>query len=325
MFNKFNFYKNLKSFLIAFAVIILAGVLVGCFCGFNLGVDFAGGSSFSVAPQNASTLSDENFNKNFADKKDEIISSVKSVLKKNNVKLDKVQFVGEENGMSILFTIKNKQSVHKDDIESFNSSLKEKVSEEVSKVSTEIVLETSNFSEISKSSSMSVLLESAAFCLLLVLVFAYIAIRFFPYGAITTVFGIILDVLLFLAVVICARVEVTKFVSCGALICIALQTIYQILILSQVKEAYIAKEHEEKNNDEIVSNSIKKVSSICVITSSIFVVLSIVLMFINLEIGTYIGIATIISTVTSLFFSPVLFGIITSKKAFIPRFNKVNK
>lgn len=325
MLNKFNFYKNLKFFLISFATIFLAGILVLCFCGFNLGVDLKGGTSFSIAPENASIMADETFNKEFVDNKNEIVSSVKSVLKDNGVELDKVQFVGEENAMTISFTVKNKSSIHKDDLASFNEKLKTQISDEIAKISDEITLEVSSLNVISPSTSLNVLLEISALCLILVLIFAYIAIRFFPLGAITTIFGVLIDSALFIAVCALARIEITKFISCGVLVCVIVQTIFQTIILSKVKESYQNKELGDKTNKEIATSAISSSFPICLILTTVLFAFALVLMFLNLELGLYIAVATIISAVSSIFISPVLFGIIASKKGLNPTFNKLNK
>lgn len=46
--SKFNYCKNLKWFLIAPAVLILVGIILLCTVGFNLGIDFTGGSTLRV-------------------------------------------------------------------------------------------------------------------------------------------------------------------------------------------------------------------------------------------------------------------------------------
>ena len=46
--SKFDFCKNLKWFLIAPLLIILIGIVLLCTLGFNLGLDFTGGTNITI-------------------------------------------------------------------------------------------------------------------------------------------------------------------------------------------------------------------------------------------------------------------------------------
>ena len=46
--SKFDYCKNLKWFLIAPVAIIIIGVVLLCSVGFNLGIDFTGGSNMTI-------------------------------------------------------------------------------------------------------------------------------------------------------------------------------------------------------------------------------------------------------------------------------------
>ena len=46
--SKFNYCKNLKWFLIAPIAIVLVGIIILSTLGFNLGIDFTGGSNMTI-------------------------------------------------------------------------------------------------------------------------------------------------------------------------------------------------------------------------------------------------------------------------------------
>ena len=57
--SKFNYCKNLKWFLIAPIAIILVGIILFSTIGFNLGLDFTGGSVLTVYSNNGGQILQE--------------------------------------------------------------------------------------------------------------------------------------------------------------------------------------------------------------------------------------------------------------------------
>lgn len=60
--SKFDFCKNLKWMLIAPIAIIIVGIVLLCTLGFNLGIDFTGGTNMKIFVNSDTTISEQVYN-----------------------------------------------------------------------------------------------------------------------------------------------------------------------------------------------------------------------------------------------------------------------
>ncbi len=90
--SKFNYCKKLKWFLIAPAILILVGIILLCTVGFNLGIDFTGGSTLRVfANSDGRIENSQSYDLSKQDDFNKMQSAIQEVLndyaKKNNLDL----------------------------------------------------------------------------------------------------------------------------------------------------------------------------------------------------------------------------------------------
>ena len=130
---KFDFCKNLKWFLIAPLAIILVGVILLCTLGFNLGIDFTGGSNMTVYIDEAGTYGEVHSTKDL----NEIQNKIQAVLNENGLKITTIQTttmnvssLGIEKGSAVIVKYQNNNSLKTSEIEEMNDQIRERLLEE---------------------------------------------------------------------------------------------------------------------------------------------------------------------------------------------------
>ena len=91
--SKFDFVKNLKWFFLASCIVIVAGIFTIIFAGFNLGMDFTGGTVINIQ-LGESIETDKGYN--------DALSKINKVMQTNNLKLSSSQKEGEGADLSIV-------------------------------------------------------------------------------------------------------------------------------------------------------------------------------------------------------------------------------
>ncbi len=126
---KFDFVKNLKWFLIAPILIILVGVILLCTLGFNLGIDFTGGSDMTIYVDSAGEYSEQKFD---VDKDlSKIEAKVNDVLQKFGLSVSTIQKttitdhdIGITDGDAVIVKYQNDKSQDNDEIKATNDQIR---------------------------------------------------------------------------------------------------------------------------------------------------------------------------------------------------------
>lgn len=126
---KFDFVKNLKWFLIAPIIIILVGVVLLCSVGFNLGIDFTGGSNMTIFVDGEGEYSEQKFD--IDNDLAKIEDKVNEVLKGFGLSVSTIQkttitdhSLGISDGDAVIVKYQNDNSKTTEEIEAVNDEIR---------------------------------------------------------------------------------------------------------------------------------------------------------------------------------------------------------
>ena len=112
--SKFDFVKNLKWFFLASCIVIIAGIFTIIFAGFNLGMDFTGGTAINIQ-LGESIETDKGYN--------DALDKINNVMQENNLKLSSSQKEGEGAELSIIIKYQDIKGYSEEQMEEVSTSL----------------------------------------------------------------------------------------------------------------------------------------------------------------------------------------------------------
>ena len=260
--SKFDFCKNLKWFLIAPAAIILVGVILLCTLGFNLGIDFTGGSNMTIY------IDGENYSISNLGK---IEDAVQGVLTEHGLKITTVQTTEmtlkdaddneiRSNASAVIVKYQNNNSLTTDEIKEENEHIKEELLTVFGYTSADEVNYIENGGITTASASAELMMKSfIALLVALVLVLIYVALRFEITAGLAAILALFHDLLVTGSVILMFRTQVNvAFIA--ALITVLGYSINNTIIIfdrmrSDVKTARNA--NERIDNNKIANNAVK--------------------------------------------------------------------
>jgi preprotein translocase subunit SecF len=242
----YDFVKNSKKFMIGSASLILVGILVLIFFGFNLGIDFTGGTVLKI--KIGSTLEDAGVYNTY-------ISQIETVLNNNNLSLSLKQQEGTGEDASIIIRFQ--------DIDGFTESEMEDVITLVrAEIATELGILENQVQEsqrIGPSATASLLLNALlAVLFATILILIYIAIRFELLSGLSAVIALAHDVLIVLSVVAIVRLQINSAFIAALITIIGYSINDTIVVFDRVRENAAKDSYKNKTNSEIVNISIKE-------------------------------------------------------------------
>lgn len=265
---KFDFLKFFKPILIAIlAVVVVAGLFLGIF-GFNKGFDFTGGTQLVVEfPYDAQIQTDEGINKTSKE--------IKDILSNEGVKINSFQIQGEGYEKRFVITFKNKSESKIESIrlkinKQFNSSnhyadlvesgeeYKILEDEEYSKY--DITRQTTYMSsKIDKNAIISTI-STLLFALIIAMIYALIRLK--TASALTMVFAGILNVILTMAFIVFARIEINTYFFSVLAVVLMVSVYNSADYLFSLKQALKNPVLTDKTNYDlaniVVKNNLKK-------------------------------------------------------------------
>ncbi len=213
-----NYLKYFKTTLISLLVIIFVSTIMFLFYGFNRGVDFKGGTQLIVDFENSNINIENTDDFNFANRE------VQKILDNNNIIVNSFQIEGTYGVQSFVITFSEKSSsvVQKIRLE-INSLLQDDFSalsqeEQIAALGTirDLTMKTTQINSFVDSTL--ILSTTLALVIALIIICIYSTIRFKYAGAITILFGLVFDVLLFLSAIVLLRIEINRYIF--TLICL---------------------------------------------------------------------------------------------------------
>ena len=306
--SKFDFCKNLKWFLIAPAIIILVGVIILCSLGFNLGIDFTGGSTMTIyidKDGSYTTLAEgDRYNINDLSK---IENAVQAVLNGHGLKITTVQTTtmdvedySLEKGDAVIVKYQNDNSKETEEIESENELIKDELLVKFGYDKDTFSKLVANGGVTTASASAELMMKSfIALLVAITLILIYVAFRFEITSGLAAILALFHDVLVTGSIVLMFRVQINvSFIA--ALITILGYSINNTIIIfdrmrGDLKAAKVA--GERIDNNRIANNAVKGTMMRSILTG--------ITTFIMIMMVTIIGVADIRE-----FAFPIMVGIL---------------
>lgn len=261
---KFDFCKNLKWFLIAPLAIILVGVILLCTLGFNLGIDFTGGSNMTVYIDEAGTYGEAHNTKDL----NEIQDKIQAVLNEHGLKITTIQTttmdvssLGIEKGSAVIVKYQNNNSLKTSEIEEMNEQIREKLLEKFGydKNTDEKDL-IANGGITTASASAELMMKSfIALLVALVLVLIYVVFRFELTAGLAAILALFHDILITGSVVLMCRIQINVAFIAALITVLGYSINNTIIIFDRMRnDIKVARNANEKiDNNQIANTAVK--------------------------------------------------------------------
>lgn len=309
--SKFDYCKNMKWFIIAPLAIILVGLILFCTIGFNLGMDFTGGSIMTVYANNDGALTQidnriESFDINNKDDYNKMQEKISKVLSSHGLNASVYQTTTMEindlgvSGQGVIVKYKNADGAKTSEIEDLNKEIKADLVKEFGyDFITNGESTVTNGGVITPSASSELIMKSfIALLVALALILIYVAFRFEFTSGLATVLAIFHDLLVTTSLVLMFRITVnSSFIA--ALVTILGYTINNtIVIFDRIRENTKSGKFDKMPNTVVANTSVKET-----LTRSIFTTLT---TFVTIALVAIIGVQDIRD-----FAIPIVIGIVS--------------
>ena len=288
--NNFDFCKKIKYCAIVSCALILIGIIIISIFGFNLGIDFTGGTVLNVKV--GSKLEEDN---NF-----QIVSSqIKDIFTEKSYKIGYIQQegVGEEAQIAIRFQDKEKltESQMQAEIEEIKDELKTGLHLNGETLSVTV----SNGTRIAASASKTLLINSIlAILIAVILILIYIAIRFELLSGLVAIMMLLHDVLIMCALVAIFRIQINAGFIAALITIIGYSINNVIIVFDRIRENKKKEIYKDYPSDALVNVSIKQVLNRSILTA--------LTTFVSVLALTILGVSSIRE-----FLLPILFGLLS--------------
>lgn len=282
--------KWTKYFLALSGTILLAGIIILCVMGFNLGMDFTGGNVVEV--QVGEELNEEGTFNNLS-------AEITRVLDENGLHAASISIIGEGTAnASIEVQYQNKAGLDDAEMAELNQTVHDALTEalgyEVSQTET----------KGATSSAETLTYALMAIFLALIVMLIYIAVRFTLLSGVATVVVLLHDVLLMCAFVLICRIEVNSSFIAAIITILGYSVNNTIIIFDRVRENMKKSSLSNLTPSEIADLSVRQTLN-RTINTSVTTILAILLLAI-------FGVASMQE-----FILPILFGLIVGTYAAI--------
>ncbi len=331
--SNFNFVTKLKWILIGLLALVLVGTLVFSFAGFNYSFDLVGGQMMTVEVKDSALISEEDYKKEYTDKISSLKKEIYSIFDDHGINIARYQLQGDGNDVKMVFSYKNKRALDNEGMAFVNAQIKNEIETSLNTTSTVVSFVASNGEAVSPAVNKASYVRLAlAFVLVLVLSFAYIAIRFNVFAAISSLFTTLISSLSYLAVIAITRISFGSATIAGMGAMIVVILLGCVLFFNNVKEHY-QEGTERLNHYEVANKATLKMLFFWIVAALVTMLSSAELAIfgyafangavgaigLNVMVGLMIGFASIV------FVNSAIYGLITNKKNYNPVFNKLNK
>ncbi len=270
--SKFDFCKNLKWMLIAPIAIIIVGIVLLCTLGFNLGIDFTGGTNMKIFVNSDATISDQVYNVDTD--LNTIENLANQVLAGHGLKVGTIQKtkmdvegLGEVDAVIIKFQNPSDDS----DMENVNKEIRFELLQKFGFVKGEDVtvdnFESEDFAKYvenegftSASASGELMMKSfIALLVAVVLILIYVIIRFEFTSGLASILAIMHDVLITASIVLICRIQINVSFIAALITILGYSINNNIIIFDRMREELkLANQQNLKiDNNQIANTSVK--------------------------------------------------------------------
>lgn len=275
--SKFNFCKNLKWFLIAPIVICLVGVVLLCTLGFNLGIDFTGGSNMTIYLDTDGTYTVD----------DSVVSTNQRVLEQkiNNVLREygldintyqdttmNISGMGIEDGKAVIIKYQNNNKLETAKIEEINDKIRLDLLKAFKYVDEDATLETIGSIEesalianggITTASASSELMMKSFIALLvaILLILVYVVFRFEFTSGLAAILALFHDLLVTTSIMLICRIEINVSFIAALVTILGYSVNNTIIIFDRMRsDLKTAKQSNAKISNQEVANGAVRAS-----------------------------------------------------------------
>lgn len=284
--SKFNFCKNLKWFLIAPIVICLVGVVLLCTLGFNLGIDFTGGSNMTIYLDTDGTYTVD----------DSVVSTNQRVLEQkiNNVLREygldintyqdttmNISGMGIEDGKAVIIKYQNNNKLETAKIEEINDKIRLDLLKAFKYVDEDATLETIGSIEesalianggITTASASSELMMKSFIALLvaILLILIYVAFRFEFTSGLAAILALFHDLLVTTSIMLICRIEINVSFIAALVTILGYSVNNTIIIFDRMRsDLKTAKQSNTKISNQEVANGAVRASLVRTILTTL--------------------------------------------------------
>ncbi len=259
----FNIAKNWKYYFAVPLVIILAAIIVFACIGFNLGIDFTGGTILKVSFGTDISATEYNTYK----------SDIETVLKNNQITKYSMQKEGSTEDAAISIKFQDLNGKSEADMEEVISAVKADIIAKLNPENTNSHFEVEDSQRIGASASSSLLTNALlAVSIATVLMLIYIAIRFEFASGVAAICALLHDVLLMCAMVIICRIQINSSFIAALITIIGYSINNTIVIFDRIRENLRNPEFSKTTNAQMVDVSIKQTLTRTIYTSTTTIV-----------------------------------------------------
>lgn len=253
-----NIVKNWKYYIIAPLVIVFVAIIVFACLGFNLGIDFTGGTILKV--NFGTDISNSEYN-NYK-------SEIESILNDNNIKKYSLQKEGSTEDASISIKFQDINGKTEEEMGDVISAVIEQIEVTLNPDNTIPNFNVEDSQRIGASASDNLIrnaLLSIGLAVLLMLI--YIAIRFEFASGIAAIVALLHDVLIMCAMVIICRIQVNSSFIAALITIIGYSINNTIVIFDRIRENLRKDEYSKTTNAQMVDISVRQTLTRTIYTS----------------------------------------------------------
>ena len=248
--SKFDFTRKLKYFLIAPIVLTLVGLVLFFTLGFNLGIDFTGGTILNVVV--GDSLEDNAVYQASTKKIDDVLNIY-------GIKASMYQLNETDNGLAISVRYQDKKGYNEDEMNVLNREIKDSLYEKFGfDADNEEFAHVQDGQRIGATAS-SELLTNAFLALLVVIVaiLIYIAIRFEFTSGMAAIFALFHDVIIMAVMVLIFRIEINSSFIAALITIVGYSINNTILVFDRIREYLSQEVYINENNHTVANKAIK--------------------------------------------------------------------
>lgn len=284
----FNIAKNFKFTILAPLVILIVAIIMFACLGFNLGLDFTGGTILKV--NFGTDISTEEYNTHKA--------TLEKILKDNAISKYTLQKEGSSTEASVSVKFQDVSGKSEAQMNALVELVKTQISEQINPNNSISNFSVEDGQRIGASASLSLLTNALlAVSIAIALMLVYIAIRFEFASGIAAIVALLHDVILMCAFVVICRIQINSSFIAALITIIGYSINNTIVIFDRVRENLHRESLQAKTNAELVDLSVKETLTRTFYTS-LTTIISVLLLAI-------IGVSAIKE-----FLLPILFGLI---------------
>ncbi|MGD9900955.1 MAG: protein translocase subunit SecF [Spirochaetales bacterium] len=247
---KYDVVKNSYKFFIGSATIILIGIIVFVLFGFNLGMDFTGGTVLQIKVGAALEQGDTYTT---------YTNEIATILEDNGLTLSLKQLEGEGDSASILVRFQDISGYSESQMSDLIDTVTAQIEDTLNPGDVNPSFQIEQSQRIGPSATASLLLNAfLAVLIATILILIYIAFRFELLSGLAAILALIHDVLVMSSLVLIFQIEINSAFIAALITIIGYSINDTIVVFDRVRENRRNDVYEHENNAFIVNKSIRE-------------------------------------------------------------------